>query len=117
MRVCGQKPVAGEPFGNVEDAWFWTCGALRSRQQGTRHGGAGVKRPCDPDDVLLCVERLLQMGRMSMHHARVLGRWGKQGVRPTVPYGGGEDQAPWTEAMMMLDVALKKKGIVNSSTK
>ena len=101
-----------EPFSSAEDAWFWTCGALLARQQGVRGGESVVRRPCDPDDVILCVERLLRSGRIAPHQARVLGWWGKQGVRPSRQYGGAQDQLPWSEAMMMLEAALKKKGIV-----
>ena len=102
-----------EPFGSAEDAWFWTCQALLARQQGVRRdGGASVKRPCDPDDIILCVERLLCTGQIASHHARVLGAWGKQGVRPCQHYGGAQDQGVWSEAMATLGAALRKKGIV-----
>ena len=76
-----------------------------------------LTRPCDPDDVVLCVERLIREGRMGPQHTRVLGLWGKQGVRPCRPYGGVQDEAPWAEAMMMLGASLKAKGIISHSSK
>ena len=105
---------ATEPFATVEDAWFWTCAALVARQQGARGGSAAIKRPCDPDDVILCVERLLHVGRIAPHHARVLGFWGRQGVRPGRHDRNGQDHVPWSEAMMMLGAALKKKGVISA---
>ena len=106
---CGNM----EPFASADDAWFWTCHALLARQQGVRgDAGGSIKRPCDPDDVILCVERLLCTGQIASDHAKVLGAWGKQGVRPCRHYGGTQDQALWAEAMVTLGAALRKKGIV-----
>ena len=109
-RICAADV---EAFGSAEDAWFWTCGALMARHEGTRGDGSPLKRPCDPDDVILCVTRLLHNGRIAARHARVLGLWGEQGLRPCGRHGGGEDQKSWFEAMSILNVALREKGIVN----
>jgi hypothetical protein len=117
VRGIAEFGVDVEPFASVEEAWFWTCSALQARHQGVRQGSAGIKRPCDPDDIILCLERLMRTGQIGAHHARVLGRWGADGVCPSSPYGGGKDQVPWAEAMMLLANGLRAKGILKKEVR
>ena len=105
---------AGEQFRRAEEAWFWTCGAMVARRDGCRRGDAAIKRNCDPDDILLCVERLLQTGLLAATHARVLGKWGQLGCRPS-PYATETESALlWREAMNVLEAALVRKGILRN---
>ena len=100
------------PFSTVEDAWFWTVGALRARHEGGRGDTSRVARPCDPDDVMRCVDRLYRDRGITSGHARVLGVWGEQQMPPCQRQVGGSDTKLWREAMGRLDPMLRQKGIV-----
>jgi hypothetical protein len=102
------------PFPTTEDAWFWAVGSIRARREGQRGGGAVVPRPCEPDDVMLCLERLYRDGKIDLSHARVLRCWGE---RQMPPHDGDSasperDHLLWRAAMSSLGPVLKRKGIV-----
>ena len=104
-----------EAFRSVEEAWFWTMAALTARRDGARIvSGAGlVQRPCEPDDVVKCLDRLYRQRRIDLQHARILRIWGErqQAPDPRAPREGG-DARLWREAMARLDWPLRVKGIV-----
>ncbi len=105
--------VAEEPFHDVEQAWFWTMGALRARHGGSRSGGGAVKRPCEPDDVVKCLDHLYRNRRIDLGHARVLRVWGERRVAPDVRRASEHlDAVLWDEAMDRLAWPLRMKGIV-----
>jgi hypothetical protein len=61
--------VRAEPFHSAEQAWFWTMGALAARRDDSgRNGGTRVARPCDPDDVVKCLDQLYRC-RIDLLHA------------------------------------------------
>jgi hypothetical protein len=104
-----------EPFRSAEEAWFWTMNALTARRDGARIvAGAGkVQRPCEPDDVVKCLDRLYRQRRIDMTHARILRIWGERGEAPNPRYMREQaDWRLWTEAMQRLDWPLRMKGIV-----
>ncbi|TCZ55560.1 hypothetical protein [Roseicella aquatilis] len=105
-----------EPFRSVEEAWFWTMAALIARRDGARIvSGAGlVTRPCEPDDVVKCLDRLYRQRRIELQHARILRLWGErqQVPDPRAPRERG-DWRLWREAMSRLDWPLRVKGIVD----
>ncbi len=105
-----------EPFANAEEAWFWTMAALVARRDGARIvSGAGlVQRPCEPDDVVRCLDRLYRQRRIDLQHARILRIWGeRQGAPdPRAPRERG-DARLWREALGRLDWPLRAKGIVS----
>lgn len=106
----GGRPA---PFCCVEDAWFWTVSAMRARHTGSNKGDhPKVTRPCDPDDVLKCLDRLYRGRRINLDHARVLRKWGEQQMTPHSVRSGGTDPQLWREAMDRLGQALRHKGIV-----
>lgn len=124
MSIDSRRPV---PFRDVEEAWFWTIAALRARHDGTRRrdGVPGVPRPCEPDDVVKCLDRLYGQHLLSLAHARALRRWGERGLAPDkadrrdpdlVSAGGPSsldaDAKLWREAMARLGPSLRGKGIV-----
>jgi len=75
--------IPPEPFRNAEQAWFWTMAALLARHEGgSNPGGRGVPRPCDPDDVVRCLDGLYRRKRIDISHARVLRAWGERGMPP-----------------------------------
>jgi hypothetical protein len=98
-------------FRNAEEAWFWTIRALRARATGEASSGAGLGRPCDPDDIILCLERLYNERRIDGMHARVLRRWGDRQIRPPASAAGGEDLRLWREAIAMMAPKLRAKQI------
>jgi hypothetical protein len=104
-----------EPFASAEEAWFWTMAALIARQEGARLSAArgSVVRPCEPDDVVKCLDRLYRQRRIELAHARILRLWGERGTAPNprIPAERG-DLRLWREAMERLDFPLRQKGIV-----
>jgi hypothetical protein len=105
----------GEPFRTPEEAWFWTMSALTARREGARYSASKglVKRPCDPDDVVLCLDVLYRNRRIDLVHARILRAWGERGVAPDPTYAGERsDYRFWREAMDRLEWPLRVKGIV-----
>jgi hypothetical protein len=104
-----------EPFQTAEEAWFWTMAALVARQDGARivAGRGTTIRPCEPDDVVKCLDRLYRQRRIDLTHARVMRRWGERGYAPN-PHAASErsDAAVWREALGRLEWPLRIKGIV-----
>jgi hypothetical protein len=104
-------------FRSAEDAWFWTMAALQARHSGANHSSGGrLARPCEPDDVVRCLDHLFRGRRVAAEHARAMKRWGERGVRPD-PARPAErrDFELWFEAMSHLDRSLRAKGIVAQS--
>jgi hypothetical protein len=100
------------PFATVDEAWFWTVAALTARREGAGHGGARCKRPCDPDDVMRCLDRLYRDRRIDVAHARVLRTWGERQIRPGCTGKDAGDMMLWQQAMDRLRPVLRQKGIV-----
>jgi hypothetical protein len=104
---------AVEPFRDVEQAWFWTMAALNARHSGTRSSGGTVKRPCDPDDIVKCLDQLYRNRRIDLGHARVLRIWGERQMAPDTSRAREHlDAVLWNEAMERLAWPLRMKGIV-----
>jgi hypothetical protein len=105
-----------QPFASAEQAWFWTMNALIARRDGARIvAGAGtVQRPCEPDDVVKCLDRLYRQRRIDLAHARILRLWGERGQAPD-PRALRErgDWRLWQEALTRMDFPLRQKGIVD----
>ena len=109
------SPIRAIPFTSAEEAWFWTMAALIARRDGARiAAGKGLaQRPCEPDDVVKCLDRLYRQRRVDLTHARILRIWGERGVAPSsrhVPERG--DYHLWQEALGRLEWPLRVKGIV-----
>jgi hypothetical protein len=89
--------------------------ALIARQEGARivAGRGSVTRPCEPDDVVKCLDRLYRQRRIDLTHARVLRRWGERGYAPN-QHAPSEraDAGVWREALGRLEWPLRIKGIV-----
>ncbi len=93
-----------EPFRTAEEAWFWTMACLIARRDGARivSGAALVARPCEPDDVVKCLDRLYRQRRIELQHVRILRLGGTAaGARSALParagrlaaVAGGDDAA------------------------
>jgi len=104
-----------QPFTTAEEAWFWTMQALIARREGARIvAGAGLTaRPCEPDDVVKCLDRLYRQRRIDLQHARILRIWGERQQAPDArqPREAG-DARLWREAMQRLESPLRVKGII-----
>jgi hypothetical protein len=109
--ACGRQ----HPFDSAEEAWLWTMATLIARREGARYtAGKGlVSRPCDPDDVVKCLEGLYRQRRINLAHARVLRIWGERQITPScVVVAERLDYKLWTEALGRLEWLLRIKGIV-----
>jgi hypothetical protein len=102
-------------FTSAEEAWLWTMGCLMARRQGARFGANKglVSRPCEPDDVVKCLDALYRQRRIDLVHARILRIWGERQVAPSPAYASEKsDWRIWREAMGRLEWPLRVKGIV-----
>lgn len=102
------------PFRSAEEAWFWTMAALVARRDGARPAAhVGAPRPCDPDDVVKCLDTLYRRRRIDLTHARILRVWGERRAAPNPAYAMERGEARlWREAMDRLEWPLRVKGIV-----
>lgn len=94
---------------------MWTMSALVARREGARYsaGKGAVARPCDPDDVVKCVDLLYRRRRIDLAHARVLRVWGERQIAPSAASAAERnDRRLWLEALRQLDASLRAKGIV-----
>jgi hypothetical protein len=104
-----------QPFGSAEEAWIWTMAALIARREGARYsaGKGTVGRPCDPDDVVRCLDSLYRQRRIDLAHARVLRIWGERQIAPCAAVAAERhDFRLWSEALDRLEWPLRVKGIV-----
>lgn len=109
------NPPPATPFRNAEEAWFWTMAALRARRDGARtaRNPHAVPRPCEPDDVVKCLDGLYRQRRVDLVHARILRIWGERGTTPNPAWASERTDARlWREAMGRLEWPLRVKGIV-----
>jgi hypothetical protein len=114
--VCGpfQRGLKAEPFRDAEEAWFWTMAALMARREGVRPAGSTrLPRPCEPDDVVKCLDQLYRRRRIDLAHARILRVWGERRMAPDATRSTERcDARLWREALSRLEWLLRVKGIV-----
>jgi hypothetical protein len=104
-----------QPFRSAEEAWLWTMAALRARRDGARYtANRGlIGRPCEPDDVIRCLDVLYRRRRIDLVHARILRIWGERQAAPNPAYATERcDFRLWREALERLEWPLRVKGIV-----
>ena len=102
-------------FASADEAWLWTMSCLVARRQGARFGADRglVRRPCDPDDVVKCLDGLYRQRRIDLLHARTLRVWGERQMAPDPTHRAERaDWGIWREALDRLDWPLRAKGIV-----
>lgn len=108
-----RRPV--EPFRSAEEAWFWTMSALAARRDGARRipDQSAVRRPCEPDEVVKCLDTLYRRRRIDLVHARILRIWGERQTEPNSANPRERcDWRLWREAIERLEWLLRMKGIV-----
>lgn len=104
-----------QPFRDAEEAWLWTMAALVARREGARFSAnkGAVIRPCEPDDVVKCLDTLYRHRRIDLTHARILRIWGERQAAPNPAYAIERcDWRLWREALDRLEWSLRVKGIV-----
>jgi hypothetical protein len=104
------------PFESAEHAWLWTMAALIARREGARFTAnkGAIARPCEPDDIVKCLDALYRQGRIELAHARVLRVWGERQMPPSLSVAAERrDHAHWAEALERLTWPLRIKGIVS----
>lgn len=111
--------VATTAFSSAEEAWLWFIVAQEARNDGARIGAnvGLVHRPCEPVDILKCVDRLYRHRRLVMDHLLVLRHYGKRQLPPD-PRRVKEVRAfaLWKEALERLEPVLVHKQIVRPKT-
>lgn len=104
-----------QPFATAQEAWLWTMAALIARREGARYTAnlGSVSRPCDPDDVVKCLDGLYRGKRIQLSHARVLRIWGERQMAPSPSVAVEQsDRRLWIEALARLEWPLRVKGII-----
>lgn len=104
-----------QPFRDASEAWIWTMAALTARRDGARYTAnkGKVGRPCDPDDIVKCLDALYRQRRIDLLHARILRIWGERGMAPDPRHATERgDWKVWKEALDRLEWPLRVKGIV-----
>ena len=100
------------PFRNAEEAWLWTVAALLARRDGAGASWRpeGPARPCDPDDVVRCLDILYRQRNIELVHARILRIWGERQRAPwrRLP----SDWRLWHQALGQMDWVLRARGII-----
>lgn len=89
--------------------------ALIARREGARHSTneGRLPRPCEPDDVIKCLDTLYRQRRIDLAHARVLRLWGERQTPPSSAIAAERhDYGLWIEALERLAWPLRIKGIV-----
>jgi len=102
-------------FRSAEEAWFWAMAVHLAR-----HDGCGMAwrptaqpRPCDPEDVFNCVDRLYWARKIELAHARILRLWGERQVAPSASCPQRQrDWRLWQQAMAELEWSLRERRIV-----
>jgi hypothetical protein len=107
------RPAAA--FATPAEAWFWGMQCFAARAEGARFraGQSDLARPCEPDDLLIPLERLARAGRLRGAHIRTLFAFGRRLVPPD-PRRREEARAAalWDEALDRLATPWRAKGIV-----
>ena len=108
-------PDATVPFHSAQEAWFWTVAALLARRDGAGVAWRpdGPARPCDPDDIVRCLDVLYRQRSIELLHARILRIWGERQAAPRADrMGQRSDYRLWHQALGQLEWALRARGIV-----
>ena len=107
--------AVGEPFDDMEQAWFWFIAANEAKNSGARiTAGQGLtQRPCEPNDIMAITERLFRNRILTIDHFRVLKHYGDRGFAPD-KYHYREKRAfyLWHEALKKMRPVFESKGLV-----
>ena len=81
-------PEATVPFHSAQEAWFWTVAALLARRDGAGVAWRpdGPTRPCDPDDIVRCLDVLYRQRSIELLHAS--GQTTGSGIKRSASWNG-----------------------------
>lgn len=103
------------PFATPAEAWFWGMQCFAARAEGARFRAdqSAVARPCEPDDLLVALERLVRARKLRAAHVRTLFAFGRR-LSPPDERQPEEQRAAllWDEALDRLTTPWRHKGIV-----
>ena len=115
VRESGPQAIdaIATPFKDSEEAWFWYC---RYEERSVFRSGKGARdvlRPCQLDDIYICVARLFIDKKIGRRHIKTLVKYGNLLVPPD-PRIEAEamDALWWDDALDKLHTILAKKGVV-----
>jgi hypothetical protein len=104
-----------ETFNTAEEVWFWFWTCINSRKLGSRRGEdcSALQRICEVNDIRIVVKKLYQKSFLNKDHIRTLAIFGKKMYPPNIRFGNSKkDTSLWNEAMDILSVPFKQKGII-----
>lgn len=113
--MCHRPSCDPLPFRSAEEAWLWTMSILVARRDGVDVAWRpdGPARPCDPDDVVRCLDRLYRDTSISLLHARILRLWGERQVAPRSDRPAQRaDWRLWHQALGRMEWVLRASGVV-----
>lgn len=111
----GRLDRATAPFASAAEAWFWGVQCFMARAEGARFRAdlAETARPCEPDDLLVAVERLARRGSIGAAHVRILFDFGRRLAPPDARHPAEQRAARlWDEALDRLAGPWREKGII-----
>ncbi len=106
-----------QPFENASEAWFWYCNSQNARYNCSNLANdhyTTIVRPCDPDDIYLCVARLIAEGEISQDQVMVLVKYGEYQFSPPANDNGDltSESKLWDSAMKTIEKTLRAKKII-----
>ncbi len=107
--------MSGNPFQDVEEAWFWAVRGHDAFMDGARPvaGRAENPKPCEARDIMVVLSRIIRRGGLSRRHVEVLFRYARRDFPPDdrLPKEAA-DALLWREALAELAPVLWQKGLV-----
>ena len=103
------------PFRSAEDAWLWTMAVLLARRDGAGLAWRpdGPARPCDPEDVIRCLDTLYRQRSIELLHVRILRIWGERQRPPRANrLSQHADWRLWHQTLGQLEWTLRARGVV-----
>jgi hypothetical protein len=112
--AVAEGPIA-IPFSDAEEAWFWYCKYEERSVFRSSNSNRETPRPCQLDDIYICVVRLALDGKISRRHVATLVKYGRKQRPPDFRVKDEEMESMWwDDALDKLQSVLARKGIVSA---
>ncbi|MCP4393742.1 MAG: hypothetical protein GY804_05680 [Alphaproteobacteria bacterium] len=102
-------------FETPEEAWFWYWTCLNAKKFGPRGGSDNfaIPRSCEINDICVIIKKLYKQSFLTRDHLKVMAVFGKKMAPPHLRFGNSRNHVSlWQEAMDILALPLKQKGII-----